>query len=177
MGVYCFLGCIISIALDNSCPPFFIIFNFVCMTTVTALAIASIVLISKNLGFYGDIDFDLLKFVKDKHCSDGPLQYSLEMMYDALIHELMLNRLALGFIISAIIVQLIVALFFTDFKYIIIPWVHKEQDEMELRKVGKDDSTMIDEINIPRSKSISHLRKMAAAEKFQEALQNSNDGP
>lgn len=105
---------------EDDCKSFTLFFHIMGMLTVSALSLACIGLLSKNLSAFADIDLDgILKYVRDAKCSEGPLQVALEKGYDGLVYERMLNRLALGFIASAYIVQLIVALFFTDLKYIL----------------------------------------------------------
>ena len=90
------------------------------MTTISALAIACIVLLSKNLSAFSDIDLDgAFTFAKTGKCSEGPLQVAFEKAFDALTYERLLNRLALGFLATAYSVQLIAGIFFTDLYYIL----------------------------------------------------------
>ena len=116
---------------DDHCEFFTVIFHVVGMSTISALSIACIILFSKNLIVFSDIDLDgTMYFVRTGACSEGPLQLALEKGYDALVYERMLNRLALAFVVIAYGTQIIVALFFTDFKYILC---------LCLCKTAKDD--------------------------------------
>ncbi len=56
-------------------------------------------------------------------------------MSDALTYELLLNRLAFSFVVIAFGVQIFVAIFITDFRYIVMPWTAKTEEIVEFRKV------------------------------------------
>lgn len=102
MGVYLWIALAVD-QLFKECSAIPIISHGLGLTIVFSLSIASIVLFSKNLGNFASIDIDnLMAFVKDEKCSEGPLQVSFDNAYDSLIYERMLNRLALGFVASAL---------------------------------------------------------------------------
>jgi hypothetical protein len=51
----------------------------ICMITISSLAIACIILLSKNLGAFADIDIDgALSYASTGQCSEGPLQLAFE---------------------------------------------------------------------------------------------------
>jgi hypothetical protein len=103
IGVYWILSMfLIEVKSDGECSAFTLIFHMICMITISSLAIACIILLSKNLGAFADIDIDgALSYASTGQCSEGPLQLAFEKAYAALTYERMLNRLALGFLVPA----------------------------------------------------------------------------
>jgi len=84
----------------------------------------------------------MLAFVNEQSCVDGPLQFLLRTIQDKLIYELKLTRGALSCIVLAFSIQLITALFLTDFYYI---WTCQRSRINNLME--KDDKTKINFIS------------------------------
>ena len=119
IGVYCILTMLlIEVKSDGECSAFTLIIHIASMVTISSLAIACIVLLFKNLSAFADIDIDgAFSYASSQLCSEGPLQFAFEKAYSALTYERLLNRLALGFLIPAYAIQLLVCVCFTDLKY------------------------------------------------------------
>ena len=87
---------------SDQCKTFTLFLHIFGMIIVSAISLACIGLLIKNLSAFEDIDLDgIMYYLGNAKCSEGPLQLALEKSYDALIYERMLNRLALGLIASA----------------------------------------------------------------------------
>ncbi len=74
-------ACAVTDDMDE-CNNVSLVTNIIAMIYLTGLSIACIVLLWYNLVIYSQIDFNMLDFINQNECVDGPLRYAFKVTYD-----------------------------------------------------------------------------------------------